>query len=219
MRKSVTAAQMKKIDRLAQTKYAIPSIILMENAGRASAEEIIKEHKKGKAAVFCGRGNNGGDGFVCARYLRRKGIKTDVFLFTRCSEIKNKNPFVNLAILRKMGVKIKEVSSEKDIEKIKRNFRYVFIVDAIFGIGFKGLLPEKIANIVNFLNGTKKPIYALDTPSGMNATSGKVQGACIRAYKTITFGLPKKGFFEKGARSCTGKVVVKNIGFPAQLLK
>lgn len=219
MSKTVTSAQMKKIDRLAQEKYGMPSIILMENAGRASAEEILKRFRKGKGAIFCGKGNNGGDGFVCARYLANAGLKTTVFLLGKSSEVKNKDPLINLTILKKIGTKIKEIQKDRDIENIKRDFRYNFIVDAIFGIGFKGILPEKIKNLIGFLNNTHKPIYSLDAPSGMDVTRGKTQGACIRARQTITFGLPKKGFFNEEARPYIGRLVVKDIGFPIALLK
>lgn len=237
MPKTVTAAQMARIDLLARDRYGIPSIILMENAGRSSAEEIYKDFsrrrrdpqeahskklhagKKGKAAVFCGKGQNGGDGFVCARYLKESGIKTIVFILGRCRDIKKRDPLINLAILKNIGARIIEVASKKDAEKIKKNFDCDFIVDAIFGIGFRGCLPGEIADIVDFLNNTRKPIYALDVPSGLDATTGTVRASCIKAHKTITFGLPKRGFSRKEARRYLGKIVVKDIGFPHLLLK
>jgi len=218
MRVAVTAARMKEIDRLAQVKYGIPSIILMENAGRAAAEEILKKRRKGKAAVFCGKGNNGGDGFVVARYLAQKGVKTDVFLLAKRSEIK-KDPRVNLGILEKKGMKICEVKTKKDFARIRRNFRYDIIIDAIFGIGFKGSLPKNIREAVNFMNRTGIPIYALDVPSGLDATTGKARGASIRAHETITFGVLKTGFLKKAAKPYVGKVIRKNIGFPSALFK
>ena len=219
MKNAVTASQMKEIDRLAQERFAIPSIILMENAGRAAAEEILKRYKKGSCAVFCGRGNNGGDGFVTARYLKKNGIKPVIFLLGKISDIRNKDPFINLTILKRIGVRVIEISEARDFERAKRDFRYNFVIDAIFGIGFKGKLPEKISTLINFLNKTKKTIYSLDVPSGMDATTGEVDSTSIKAYKTITFGLLKKGFLLKKSKSYTGRVLVKDIGFPCELIE
>ena len=219
MKKAVTSAEMKEIDRLAEEEYFMPSIILMENAGRASAEEILKKNKKGKAAVFCGKGNNGGDGFVCSRHLFKNGVKTDVFLLGRCGDIKNRDPLANLKILRKAGVPVKEITSPKDLERLRKNFPYDIIVDAIFGIGFKGKLPENIENIVKFINSAGKRVYSLDAPSGLDATSGKTQGACVKAYMTITFGLPKTGLLKRQARKYVGRLIVRDIGFPEELLR
>ena len=216
--KAVTSEQMKRIDRLAEEKYGIPSIVLMENAGRKSAEEILKKFNKGKAALFCGRGNNGGDGFVCARYLKNAGIKPVVFLVSKYRDIKNRNPHANLSIIKKMGIKIQTIDSETKIKNVTRGFGFDFIVDAIFGIGFKGSLTGHIAKIVDFINKTKKPVFSLDVPSGLDATSGKIEGPCVVAFRTITFGLPKKGFFKKKAKRYLGKLIVKNIGFPRGLL-
>ena len=217
--KVVTAAQMKELDRRAQEEYGIESVTLMENAGRSAAEEILKEAGKNTScALFCGSGNNGGDGFVCARYLKERGCDACVFLLGRREDIKKKGPLRNLALLDKKGIKVTEVVSKKDIENIKKAFPYGAIVDAIFGIGFKGVLPENVAAAVNFLNDTEKPIYALDIPSGLDATSGEAYGPCVKARVTITFGMPKSAFLVKGARRFTGRVVVKNIGFPEELL-
>jgi len=219
MKKAVTAARMKEIDRLAQEKYGIPSLILMENAGRVSAEEILKDRKKVKAAIFCGKGNNGGDGFVCARYLENAGIKTKVFLMAKCNEVKNPDPLLNLGILRKMGIKVEEVTTEKALKKLKKNFSFYVIVDAIFGIGFKGTLPDLISKTADFFRSTKLHVYSLDIPSGLDATRGYISTSCVKAYKTVTFGLSKKGLLMSSAKNYTGKVVVRDIGFPRKLLK
>ncbi|MFH1380991.1 MAG: NAD(P)H-hydrate epimerase, partial [Candidatus Omnitrophota bacterium] len=142
MPKAVTASGMKKIDTLAQTRYGIPAIILMENAGIRSAEEIYKDLKHGRVCIFSGKGNNGGDGFVCARHLKSYGLKADIFLIGRANTIKNEAPLINLRIAKKMGVPIKEFVSKDDINTLQKKFHYDIIVDAIFGIGFRGILPE-----------------------------------------------------------------------------
>lgn len=219
MMRYVTSKEMKEIDRVAQEEYGIPSAVLMENAGRVFAEEILKDFKNSKVYIFSGRGNNGGDGFVVAEHLNKSGIDVTVHILGHAVDIKNTDPLLNLKRIKKLGITLKEITSEKDVTLLKSNFRCNLIVDAIFGIGFKGKLQNEIESLVSFLNSTNKPIYSLDVPSGFNATTGKVEGTCIIANKTITFGLPKKGFLEKSTNSYIGQLVVKNIGFPKKLLK
>ena len=212
--KYVTAKKISKIDKLAQTRYLIPSLILMENAGRAVAEEILKQLKKGpsrKVALFCGKGNNGGDGMVVARHLACEGIKADVFLLGKSRDIKKPDPLTNLNMIRKMKLKIIESFDQK-------KFNYGLIVDAIFGTGFRGELPAHIACLVEFLNRTGLPIFSIDVPSGLDATTGKAANACIKATRTVTFGLPKQGLIKSAGPRRSGRVVVRNISYPKTLL-
>ncbi|MBN1354043.1 MAG: NAD(P)H-hydrate epimerase [Candidatus Omnitrophica bacterium] len=213
--KTVTSKRMKQLDMAAQEVYGIPSVVLMENAGGAAAREIKKFYRKGsKASVFCGKGNNGGDGFVCARYLALSGIETEVFLLARYQDVKNTDPLINLDILNKMGIPVKGIITKSDVERLKTGFRCDFIVDAIFGIGFKGDLPEHIGEVISFLNHTRKPVFSLDVPSGLDATSGIARGACVKARKTIAFGFAKTGFFRKDGPFFSGRIIVKDIGLP-----
>jgi len=226
--KYVTADEIRKIDNLAQTKFKIPSLVLMENAGRAASDEILKYIKKNpvdKIAVFCGKGNNGGDGFVVARYLVLKNIKADIYLIGKASEIKKPDPLINLKSAKDLGVGIIELPDIESLEKIKNNFKYGLIVDAIFGTGFNGKLPDHIIKIIDFLNKREIPIFAVDIPSGLDATTGEVEtpqwgvSTCIKAAKTITFGLPKTGFIKADGPEYTGEVSVRNISYPASLLR
>jgi len=218
MTRYVTSEEMKEIDRVAQEEYGIPSTTLMESAGRVSAEEILKDFKSGKAYIFSGKGNNGGDGFVVAEYLHKGGIDVTVHILGRATDIKNADPLLNFKKIKKLGITLNEITSDRDVVLLKSNFNCDLIVDAIFGIGFKGRLKDEIESLVKFLNSTGKPIYSLDVPSGFDATTGGVEGACVVAKKTITFGLPKKGFLEKGAKQYIGQLLVKDIGFPKKLL-
>ena len=142
----------------------------------------------------------------------RSGIKTHFFLLGSSRDLKSADSLINLNILKKMDAKIKELVSAEDFDKVKRSFHYDFIVDAMFGIGFKGALPCELANLVSFLNEKRRPTYALDVPSGLDATTGALHGACIKAYKTITFGLLKTGLQKKSRKPYTGRVVIKDIG-------
>lgn len=220
--KYMTAEKMRRIDNLAQTKFSIPSLILMENAGRAAAEEITKflnNDFSRKIAIFCGKGNNGGDGFVAARHLTSAGIKVDVFVLAKIQDIKKPDPLTNLKIIRKMGINLVELIDIKSIKRLRRRFNYSLIVDAIFGTGFSGKLPAHIANLVNFLNRTGLSIFSLDVPSGLDATTGKVSDVCVKATKTITFGLAKTGFIKADGPTFTGEVIVRNITYPRSLLR
>lgn len=132
--KTITAGQARRLDKKAREEYKMPSHILMENAGRAVAEEIIKLNKK-KIAIICGKGNNGGDGFVCARHLLVAGQRVDIFLAGHPSEVKD-DARLNLNILLNLGRKIKEINA-KNIGSLKTRLGgYGLVVDAIFGVGF-----------------------------------------------------------------------------------
>lgn len=220
--KHVTANKIREIDILAQTKFSIPSLILMENAGKIACEEILKSINNNlskKVSIFSGRGNNGGDGFVAARHLKSRGASVDVYLLGKIRDVKKPDPLTNLKIVRKMGIKLTELIDIKSVKKLRRRFRSDVIVDAIFGTGFSGKLPEHMAVLVNFLNSTGTPIFSLDVPSGLDATTGRVLDTCIKATKTITFGLPKTGFIKSDGPDFAGEVLIRNITYPQSLLR
>jgi len=220
--KHVSAKRMREIDALAQTKYSIPSIILMENAGRSAAEEIlkqIKENKSQKIAVFCGKGNNGGDGFVLARHLYCAGHKVDIYLLGKINDVKKPDPLANMKIVEKLGIRIAEIIDLKSVKRLRRKFSYDIVVDAMFGTGFSGKFPVHISLLIGFLNKTKLPIYSIDVPSGLDATTGKVEDIAVKATLTITFGLPKTGFIKSNGPRYIGKVITRNITYPLVLLR
>jgi len=222
--KYVTANRIREIDRQAQERFGIPSIVLMENAGIALTREILSfiERKNisiKKTAVFCGKGNNGGDGFVVARHLHCLGIKADVFVLAKSGDIKKGDPLTNLMSVRKFGITIKDLVDSKALKRLRRRFSYDLIVDAIFGTGFSGMLPVHIAQLITFLNSTELPVFAVDVPSGLDATNGKVYDACVKATVTVSFGLPKTGFLKADGPKYTGELIVRNISYPQSLLR
>lgn len=220
--KHVTANKIREIDILAQTKFSIPSIVLMENAGSVACEEVLKSidnNLSKKISIFSGKGNNGGDGFVAARHLKSRGANVDVYLLGKIKDVKKPDPLTNLKIIRKMGIRVAEIIDIKSVKKLKRRFGCDVIVDAILGTGFSGKLPFHMAVLVNFLNRTGIPIFSLDVPSGLDATTGRVLDTCIKATKTITFGLPKTGFMKSDGPAFTGEVLVRNITYPQSLLR
>jgi hydroxyethylthiazole kinase-like uncharacterized protein yjeF len=220
--KYITPAEMKEIDRRAVEDFGIPSIVLMENAGRCSAEvalDMISAEGKKKAFCVCGKGNNGGDGFVCARHLINKGVQVEIFVAGDPDKIKG-DAKVNLGILRKMEVKIATLQAGFDILEFKKKLKDTrLIIDAIFGIGLSGKIREPSGTVINAITESEKPVLAIDVPSGLDAATGDIMGTCIKVGKTVTFGLPKSGFIKKHGPSKTGEVIIADISIPWQLLK
>lgn len=213
---------MQQIDKRAQEEFGIPSIVLMENAGgKASlvAIDMLPIAGKAKVVCICGKGNNGGDGFVCARHLINKGIDVDIFLLGKPDELKQ-DPETNFEILKKMGKTVKILKSKEDfaffINKLKEA---QLIIDAILGIGLSGEVKQPYKNVIDLINQSRRPILALDVPSGLDATTGKILGSCIKAAKTVTFALPKTGFIKNDGPNYVGEVIVADISIPKTLLK
>ncbi|HTY13340.1 MAG TPA: NAD(P)H-hydrate epimerase [Candidatus Omnitrophota bacterium] len=209
--KTVTSEQMAELDRHAIEDLGIPSLTLMENAGRETAEEAAKLSPGPKIAVICGKGNNGGDGFVAARYLAEKGFELLVVLLGRIGQIK---PEPKTNALR-MKLPIHEAGDDKSFEVMKSKIADCgLIVDAIFGIGLDTPLKPPYPAIITWINSLNKSILAVDVPSGLNATTGQAMGAAVRAARTVTFAAAKTGFYLKDGPACTGEIVVKDIGIP-----
>jgi len=191
----------------------VSKLMLMENAGREVANfcRKILGKRKAKVLVVAGSGNNGGDGFVAARYLARN-YKVSVYLLTRPSEIKTSEAKRNWEILEKMKLTV-ELHYRYDFQSFKRLVENAdLIIDAIFGTGVKGVIREPYRTIIEYLNSSGKPIVAVDVPSGLNPDTGEVHGIAVRASYTVTFHHAKKGL-EKG-KEYTGKIEVVDIGIP-----
>ncbi|MBU1913383.1 MAG: NAD(P)H-hydrate epimerase [Candidatus Omnitrophica bacterium] len=207
--KTVSVKEMQESDRMAIEDRGIPSITLMENAGRAVSEIAtgeFKNIKNRKAAVFCGSGNNGGDGFVTARYLFNKGINVSVYLIGRRAKLKN-DPKVNAEALDNIGVEIREISAPVSIDA-------GLIIDAIFGIGLKGEIKDPARSIISSLNKKPIPVISVDVPSGLDADTGEILGVAVKAGITVTMQFPKQGFYKNNGPTYTGKVIIADIGIP-----
>lgn len=215
--KLVTAQQMKEIDQTAIEKYGIPSLQLMEKAGFGTAQAAIRmlaEVKNKKVFIFCGKGNNGGDGFVAGRYLTQKKAKVKLFLLGKKSELKG-DALVNLKKALKMKLPVAEVTQPK---KIPEKLECDLIVDAIFGTGFKGEVCGLEKEVIQKINDSRIPTLAVDIPSGLDADTGEVKSICVQAAQTVTMGLPKIAqFFYPGKAFC-GEVAVVDIGVPAEVI-
>ncbi|OGX26232.1 MAG: NAD(P)H-hydrate epimerase [Omnitrophica WOR_2 bacterium RIFCSPHIGHO2_01_FULL_48_9] len=217
--KVVTVQQIQALDAIAIEQYGISSLVLMENAGRSVADVVRREiPRRGKAevSIFCGIGHNGGDGFVAARHLRSQGIKPHIFLIGSAAELK-KDAAVNYRILRNIPCPVQEI---QDIhpQHFKILKRSSVIVDAIFGVGLNRPLQDPFRTIIEQLNSLKKKVIAVDIPSGLDGTTGRIWGACVNAAVTVTFSFPKKGFYIQAGPQHTGKIVVADIGIPKKVI-
>ncbi|MDD5574638.1 MAG: NAD(P)H-hydrate epimerase [Candidatus Omnitrophica bacterium] len=216
MQKVITPAAMQRLDRLAREKYGIPSLILMENAGRSAAEEALwlLAGKKKRAVCVAGRGNNGGDGFVCVRHLLNHGVKAEVFLIKGAKELKG-DARKNFLILGNMGCPIRFFEGEKDAPALRRALGDgSLVIDAIFGIGFSGAARPPYDRAIDLVNHSRIPVLSLDVPSGLDALNGRAAGPCIQAHTTVTFGFSKTGLKKNEGPRAAGRLLVVDISLP-----
>ncbi len=207
---------MQSIDRRAIGGMKIPGLTLMENAGKKVAEEILERFDlSGKLAiVVCGKGNNGGDGFVTARHLHQKGVRIKLFLTGSRESVKG-DALVNLELAEKAELTIHPVA---DPAAFSIPSDTSLIVDAIFGTGFSGDIKAPYDEIIRKLNASRAPIVAVDAPSGLDGASGQVAAPTVKAGLTVTFGLPKLGQIVYPGKSYCGQLVVADIGFPEKAI-
>lgn len=215
-RRVLTVKQIREIDRVAIQQKGIPSIALMENAGRSVAFEVLRQLKRRRhprVCVFCGMGNNAGDGFVVARHLLNAGVRTDIFLVGRARDLKN-DAAVNYRILRNYRYPVREIQGVDRV--VRRSMAEAdLLIDAIFGVGLNREISEPFKGIITALNHSRKRIVAVDIPSGLDGTTGKIYGVCVRAKETVTFICAKKGFFKKQGPAHVGRILVADIGIPS----
>lgn len=218
----LTRQQMRDFDAWAINNAGIAGVILMENAGRGCSEIVISELKKigGKRlCIFCGTGNNGGDGFVIARHMKNAGFEVKIILCGSGSKIKG-DAGINYKIACGMNIPIEELAPAcTDIERIIENSagNCDLLADAIFGTGFCGELRGGFDRIVKTINSLNKPIIAVDIPSGLDCDTGIAAGEAIKAIITVTFAAAKKGFASPASVQYTGRVYIASIGIEPTL--
>ena len=216
--KIVTAQQMRELDQKAIQERGISGLTLMENAGRAVAEaaaRLTAECTDRPIIIVCGRGNNGGDGFVAARYLRDLGRRVKVLLAAARSEVTGEAE-ANLRRLEEVGIEVTEVEGP---EPAAEHFCAAgLVVDALLGTGLSGKVRGLPGRIIEAMNGCARPVLAVDVPSGLDADTGEPLGLAVRAVETVTMGLPKMGLFLYPGMDCVGRVTVADIGFPPDLV-
>lgn len=214
----LTRAQVRSVDRIAIEEYGLPGVVLMENAGRGCAELLRRQLPSGRVVICCGRGNNGGDGFVIARHLENAGINILVLLFTPPDSISG-DAAINLGVLVKSNTPLVVVALPQDNDWLKQELdRADWIVDALLGTGTTGPIREPYLSAINLINAAGKPVLAVDLPSGLDCDTGQTLGPCIRAEMTATFVAIKPGFQFSGSIPWLGKIHVIDIGVPIGLL-
>ena len=219
--KILTAAEMREVDRLSTERHGIPSLTLMENAGKSVAEFLQSRFpalaSRG-VVVLCGKGNNGGDGFVAARYLRKMGVKVSVYLFAEPREVKG-DAATNLRRWKQNSGKLEVVRNASDLDSPKMDFSGTpIIVDALLGTGGRGAVEGILRSIIERVNFMADSVVSVDIPSGLNADTGEVNGVAIIANHTITFTAPKRGFFYAEGAKHAGNLVARDIGSPSDLV-
>ncbi len=192
--------------------FGVSRRLLMENAGQAVAQEIASLFKPDESVtVFCGLGGNGGDGFVTARYLNSMGYSVKVFLAGKADQISDESALKNFQVLRSIGsVPICEIYDSSLIPALETQI----VVDALLGIGTKGVLKPPISQLVVAINSINAHRVAVDVPTGVDSDTGEVFGEAVKADLTVTFHRSKKGFVK--AKRYVGKLVVRSIGLPAE---
>lgn len=211
--------QTREVDRRAVAEYGMSGLVLMENAGRGVADFLCRLGTSGPVVVCCGKGNNGGDGFVVARHLDLCGVAVRVLLWAKPRELSG-DAAVNLGILQKSGVPIEIFGKQHDRERLQRLLDgAAWVVDALLGTGATGSPRPPIDAVIEQLNGSGLPIVAIDVPSGLDCDTGDAAAATISARHTCTFVAQKPGFLTPGADRYTGEVHVLDIGAPRRLLE
>lgn len=213
--------QMREADRRTIDDVGLPSIVLMENAGRqavAAMEAAFEDLATSKVGVLCGRGNNGGDGFVVARTLAQRGIEAMVFLLGSVGDVRG-DARVNLEILGRVGLTVVEVTTAQEWElHFSEISECDLIVDAMVGTGFHGPLTGLLETVVADVNGLGVPVVAIDLPTGVSADSHELEGEAIEATMTVTLAAPKIPLILPPADAYGGDLVIADIGIPGAVI-
>lgn len=212
-----TPDEMRTFDGLAVTRFGITGGILMENAGRGVADRIeaaVRSVNGKRVTIVCGKGNNGGDGFVIARHLLLRGALVDVLLLARASAVRGDAALhlKTLLALRKPAGKALRISAMPARFVQPSHAQPDIIVDAVFGTGFSGTPSGVAASAIRWMNGTHAFVVAVDIPSGVDGATGAVTGEAVRAQLTVTMAAAKVGLYVGAGPEHCGRVEVVDIG-------
>lgn len=214
----LTRDQVRQIDQRAIDDYAMPGVILMENAGGNAANIIGQNYghlPEKRVAIFCGPGNNGGDGFVIARHLHNAAWQVRIVLAADEDKLTG-DALINFRIVRRMPI---------PIEPIRPGDAAIgwaeLLVDALLGTGFSvsGEVRDPLGELIGRINAAGKPIVAVDVPSGLDSQTGQPARSTVKADLTVTFVAVKSGLVEPEAREYVGKIVTADIGVPKELIR
>lgn len=221
--KLVTAKEMKALDVQAQNDYAMPGILLMDNAAQAVAEavhEALTALEGERVVIFCGGGNNGGDGLGAARWLQSYGVSVRAFVVGAALDAVRGDAAMELAMFTKAGGRVEALSTEDDwvLAELAASKADV-LVDALLGTGFHGELEGDVLRACELLNKSEKYILAVDVPTGVNADNGAVSENAVRADHTVTMALVKTGLLLYPGREYCGDIELADISMPVKLVE
>lgn len=221
----MSRAQVRQFDSWAINSLGIPGSVLMENAGRSCAEfiiELVSGKDDPRVCIFCGTGNNGGDGYVIARHLFNSGVRVQVVICGEMAKIAD-DARLNLEIINGMRLSVEQM--EMAVDKLDDQVRRFcegcdILVDGLFGTGLKGEPYAEYAKLIECINGTGREVIAIDIPSGLDCDRGVPLGMAIKASATVTFAAVKKGFqaCDESAQY-TGQVYLASIGVEPSMQK
>jgi NAD(P)H-hydrate epimerase len=213
----LTRDEVRDVDRRAIEEYGLPGIVLMENAGRRCSELI----DGGPVVICCGKGNNGGDGYVIARHLENRGMAVEILSVCGVEELKG-DARINADVAVKSKLKVTVADQPPDWDGLAERLRRAkWVVDALLGTGFSGELREPYTAAIRTINSSSVPgrrVLAVDVPSGLDVNTGMPAAECIKADVTATFVAKKPGLLEPGAKPFFGRLEVVDIGVPRHLL-
>ena len=219
MERIVTARQIKNIDKRAIREIGMPGVVLMERAGVAAADEVMDilcRRGGSSVLIFCGKGNNGGDGFVAARELVNNSCEVSVYLFGNRGDVKG-DALTNLIIAENSVIAIDYINDEGWFDNVHPEGDVV--IDALLGTGISGKVYGIIGKAIELINSLFIPVVSVDVPSGLNSDTGQYEGNCVRAVKTVTMGLKKKGLVVSPGRELAGEVIAADIGFTNDVIE
>ena len=215
--KTVTVNQMREIEARAAREFGISEAVLMENAGRCvsdAAETLFTSRnlsKNQRICIFCGSGNNGGDGFVAARHLHTKGYKPEILLIKN-PETLHGISLANFESAIKAGISALIFHPDTNLDGCG------LIIDAVLGTGLKSAVKEPYLSAIELINKSKLPVIAVDIPSGICADNGDILTAAVKAVVTVSMGAVKFGLTAEKAKTYTGDIVIADIGIPKFIL-
>ncbi len=217
----VSAEEMRALDRYTIEEMGIPGLVLMENAGRGVLCVLRKrfpQWRTKKVGILCGKGNNGGDGFIVARYLREQGACVEVFLAGLPQELSG-DARLSMEIFLRSGGHLQHLDSTgQALGWDLSSGSFGVLVDALLGTGLKAQVRDPLAAIIEQVNQSNVPVLSVDIPSGLCSDTGRPLGAAVKAQATVTFGIPKLGHFLYPGRELSGELYVVDIGIPGKAL-
>lgn len=220
----LTRHQSRQVDQRAVEQWGFSSLVLMENAGRAAADGLCRLNTKTQpVSIFCGKGNNGGDGFVMARHLQLRGLPVQVLIFHEPRNF-SADALANYLILKECGLPCQLMSNLPDSGTWQPSLEETchgsaWLVDALLGTGSSGPPRSPLDQVIRWMNASSAQRLALDVPSGLDCDTGEVSEVAIRADQTFTFAAAKPALLMEQAAEHVGHLEICDIGLPRSLLE